>query len=144
MRETEIAPRPVGAPTPITSPSPRGPAQQATAPEPDRVRAEDLGRLAPGTGVAGSEAETERVARRTPNPPARLFVQAASFVTREDAERTRRSLTGLGRTGVYTAYVDDQIRYRVRVGPLATSERGESVRQALVRRGFGDAIIVRD
>lgn len=144
VRETEIASRPVGAPTPITSPPPRSPAQQATAPEPDRARAEDLGRLAPGTGVAGPEAEPERFARRTPSPPARLFVQAASFFTREEAERTRRSLTGLGRTGVYTAYVDEQLRYRVRVGPLATPERGESVRQALVRRGFGDAIIVRD
>ncbi len=144
VRESEISPRPVRAPTPIVSPAPRGPAQQATAPEPDRMRAEDLGRLAPGTGVAGPEAEPERFARRTPTPPARLFVQAASFVTREEAERTRRSLAGLGRTGVYTAYVDDQLRYRVRVGPVATPERGESVRAALVRRGFGDAIIVRD
>jgi hypothetical protein len=32
----------------------------------------------------------------------------------------------------------------VRVGRLRTPERSESVRAALVRRGYGDAIIVRD
>ena len=144
VRETELPQRTVRAPTPITSPSERAPAPRTRAPEPDRMRAEELGRLAPGTGVAGPEAEPERFTRRTPAPPSRLFVQAASFVTRDEAERTRRTLTGLGRTGVYTAYVDDQLRYRVRVGPLASPERSENVRAALVRRGYGDAIIVRD
>lgn len=144
VRETELPQRTVRAPTPITSPAEHAPAPRTRAPEPDRMRAEDLGRLAPGTGVAGPEAEPERFTRRTPNPSSRLFVQAASFVTRDEAERTRRTLTGLGRTGVYTAYVDDQLRYRVRVGPLATPERSESVRAALVRRGYSDAIIVRD
>ena len=125
------APRAVRAPTPIT------------APQPDRMRADDLSRLSPGTGVAGPEAEPERFVRRTPHP-SRLFVQAASFVTRDEAERTRRSLAGLGRSGVYTAYVDDQLRYRVRIGPLATPERTERVREAVIRRGYADAIIVRD
>lgn len=115
---------------------------QASA-QPDRIRTEDLSRLAPGTGTAGPEAETTRFARRTPHP-ARIFVQAASFVTREQAERTRRSLAGLGPAAVYTAYVDDQLRYRVRIGPLATPERSERVRAALVRRGYPDAIILRD
>jgi rare lipoprotein A len=144
VRETELPQRTVRAPTPITMPSERAPAPRTRAPEPDRMRAEDLGRLAPGTGVAGPEAEPVRFARRTPSPSSQLFVQAASFVTRDEAERMRRRLTGLGRTGVYTAYVDDQLRYRVRVGPLATPERSERVRAALVRRGYGDAIIVRD
>ena len=144
VRETELPTRAVRTPTPIISPAEtRRPAAQPRAPQPDRMRAEDLGRLAPGTGIAGPEAEPERFARRTPQP-SRLFVQAASFVTREEAERTRRSLTGLGRTGVYTAYVDDQLRYRVRIGPLATPERTERVRAAVVRRGYGDAIIIRD
>jgi cell division protein FtsN len=149
VRETELPTRAVREPTPITGPAARGPAPRAPAmlaraPEPDRMRAEDLGRLAPGTGIAGPEAEPERHVRRTPNPSSRLFVQAASFVSREEAERARRSLTGLGRAGVYTAYVDDQLRYRVRIGPLATRERGERVRAAVARRGYGDAIIIRD
>jgi cell division protein FtsN len=115
---------------------------QAMAP-PDRIRETDLSRLSPGTGVAGPEAEPMPLSRRTPHP-SRLFVQAASFVTRDAAERTRRSLNGLGRAAIYTAYVDDQLRYRVRIGPLATPERTERVREAVVRRGYGDAIIVRD
>jgi rare lipoprotein A len=119
------------------------PPAQAAAPQPDRVRAEDLARLNPGTGTPGPEAETTRFARATPQPT-RIFVQAASFVTRQQAERTRRSLAQLGPAGVYTAYVDDQLRYRVRIGPLATPERSERVRAALVRRGQSDAIIRRD
>jgi cell division protein FtsN len=145
VRESALPPQP-GAPTPIIAPAPtrqRGAVMQAAAPEPDRVRTSDLSRLSPGTGIAGPEAEPYRPVRRTPYP-SRLFVQAASFVTREEAERTRRSLAGLGRASVYTAYVDDQLRYRVRIGPLATPERSESVRAAVARRGYSDAIIVRD
>lgn len=115
----------------------------ATAPQPDRIRESDLSRLSPGTGVAGPEAEPMPLVRRTPHP-SRLFVQAASFVTRDEAERSRRTLTGIGPTGIYTAYVDNQLRYRVRIGPLATPERTERVRDAVVRRGYSDAIIVRD
>ncbi len=118
-------------------------APQPVQPQPDRMSAEDLSRLSPGTGVEGPDADTRRIARRTPQP-AHLFVQAASFVTREEAERTRRSLRGLGRAGIYTAYVDDQLRYRVRIGPLSSPERSARVRAALVRRGYSDAIIVRD
>jgi cell division protein FtsN len=147
VRETELAQRTVRAPTPIVAPAPaRAPVMHAARPEPDRMRAEELGRLSPGTGVAGPEAEPdpERFVRRTPPHPSRLFVQVASFVARDEAERTRRSLASLGPAGVYTAYVDEQLRYRVRIGPLATAERGERVRVAVIRRGFGDAIIVRD
>ena len=142
IRESALPPSP-GAPTVITPPPSRAPAMQAAAPPPDRVRSEDLARLSPGTGIAGPQADPDRYARQTPNPP-RTFVQAASFVSREEAERTRRSLAGLGRTGVYTAYVDEQLRYRVRIGPLATPERTEQVREQLIRRGYAGAIIVRD
>jgi cell division protein FtsN len=122
------------------------PPMQATAPPqptmpPDRMRADDLSRLSPGTGVPGPEAEP--LARRTPHP-SRLYVQAASFVTREQAERARRSLAGLGHSGIYTAYVEDQLRYRVRIGPMTSPERSERVRAAVVRRGYADAIIIRD
>ena len=118
------------------------PPMQASVP-PDRVTAQDLARLNPGTGVAGPDAEPYRPQRAAPQG-GRIFVQAASFVTRDQAERSRRSIANLGPAGVYTAYVDDQLRYRVRIGPLATPERSERVRAALVRRGYGDAIVVRD
>lgn len=123
---------------------------QASVPQPDRIRSEDLGTLSPGSGTPGPDADTRRPPRATPSPARlhsssqRLFVQAASFVTREQAERARRAIAELGPTGIYTAYVDDQLRYRVRVGPLATPERTDRVRAALIRRGYGDAIIVRD
>ena len=129
----------VPPPMQATAPQPRAP--QPIATQPDRMRADDLSRLSPGTGVPGPEAEP--IARRTPQP-SRLYVQAASFVTREQAERARRGLTGLGPSGIYTAYVDDQLRYRVRIGPMTSPERSERVRAAVVRRGYGDAIIIRD
>jgi cell division protein FtsN len=129
------------SPPPAVPPPPRR-RQQASVP-PDRLSPRDLGRLNPGTGVAGPGAEPYRRERAAPHQ-GRLFVQAASFVTREQAERARRALADLGRTSIYTAYVDDQLRYRVRVGPLATPERSERVRAAIARRGYGDAIILRD
>jgi len=119
------------------------------APASGRIRTEDLGQLSPGSGTAGPEADTRRPVRATPSPTrlassSRLFVQAASYVTRDQAERARRRIGGLGPTGIYTAYVDDQLRYRVRVGPFRSPERTEEVRMSLLRRGYNDAIIVRD
>jgi len=123
---------------------------QASVPQPDRVRGEDLGALNPGSGTPGPDVDTRRPPRATPSPTRlnsgaqRLFIQAASFVTRDQAERARRAIAGLGPTAIYTAYVDDQLRYRVRLGPFATPERTDRVRAALIRRGYNDAIIVRD
>lgn len=120
------------------------------APPPGRVRTEDLGQLSPGSGTAGPDADTRRPMRATPSPTrlastsSRMFVQAASFVTRDQAERARRRIEGFGPTAIYTAYVDDQLRYRVRVGPFRSPERTEEVRMSLMRRGYNDAIIVRD
>lgn len=136
---------------------PGAPPAQAASPQPDRVTAEDLGRLNPGTGVPGpgdgrigtdrvgdDRGGRDRIGSHDPRGNQRIFVQAASFVTREQAERARRGVAGLGPSGIYTAYVDDQLRYRVRIGPMRTPEGSERVRAALVRRGFADAIIVRD
>jgi cell division protein FtsN len=120
------------------------------APPPGRVRTEDLGQLSPGSGTAGPDADTGRPVRATPSPAriastsSRMFVQVASFGARDQAERARRSIAELGPTAIYTAYVDDQLRYRVRVGPFRSTERTEEVRMSLMRRGYNDAIIVRD
>ena len=141
-----------------TGPALSRPAQSAAMPpavppgpvQPDRVRSQDLANLSPASGTTGPDADTYRPARATPSPTRltsghqRIFVQAASFVTREQAERARRAVAQYGPTRIYTAYVDDQLRYRVRVGPMSTPERSERVRSALVRRGYGDAIIIRD
>lgn len=112
-------------------------------PGPNRVRASDLNDLSPGAGTPGPQATAPRVPREPPYH-ARHYVQAASMVTRDQAERVRRSLRGLGPTTIFTAYVEDQLRYRVRIGPFASPEDGERVRLAAIRRGFGDAIILRD
>ncbi len=112
-------------------------------PGPNRVRASDLNDLSPGAGTPGPQAAAPRVPREPPYH-ARHFVQAASMVTRDQAERVRRSLRGLGPTTIYTAYVEDQLRYRVRIGPFASPEDSERVRLAAIRRGFADAIILRD
>ena len=84
---------------PPPRPAARAPTQAALPPQPDRVRAEDLSRLSPGTGNAGPEAEPAPLTRRTPYP-SRIHVQAASFVTRAQAESARRSIAGLGPSGV--------------------------------------------
>ena len=141
--ERNEATMPPPASPPRYTPSPNAPPPMQASVPPDRVTAQDLARLNPGTGVAGPDAEPYRPQRAT-TQSGRIFVQAASFVTRDQAERSRRSIANLGPAGVYTAYVDDQLRYRVRIGPLASPERSERVRAALVRRGYGDAIIVRD
>jgi cell division protein FtsN len=126
------------APPPRTVP----PRAQADVP-PDRVHARDLAPLSPGSGSPGPDADVRRLPR-TAAIHGRLFVQAASYATRRQAERARRALADLGPTTIYTAYVGDQLRYRVRVGPLATAGRSERVRAALIARGYDDAIILRD
>ena len=142
-RNEATMPPPASPPRYTPEPAAPPPSRMQASVPPDRVSAQDLARLNPGTGVAGPDAEPYRPQRASPQG-GRIFVQAASFVTREQAERSRRSLANLGPSGVYTAYVDDQLRYRVRIGPLASPERSERVRAAVVRRGYGDASIIRD
>lgn len=130
--------------------SERGPERVAAAeprmPPPERVRSEDLARLEPSVGRRDSELGPPPPTpppRATPTPR-RYFVQAASFSTRAQAERVRRALAGLGPVSIYTAFLDDRTRYRVRIGPLATAERSERVRRDLARRGYRGAIVVHE
>jgi hypothetical protein len=124
------------------------PRARAMAPQPDRVVTRDLAGLSPGSGAAGPEygrgAARQGAGSHDPYHTREIFVQAASFLTPRQAERARRAVARLGPSAVYTAYVDNQLRYRVRIGPLRTAARSERVRAALVRRGYRDAIIIRD
>ena len=73
-----------------------------------------------------------------------VFVQAGSFVQRDLAVRTQRSLAGIGPTQVVEAQIGDQRFYRVRLGPVSSVNDGDVLLDQVVASGFPNAQLVVD
>jgi rare lipoprotein A len=71
-----------------------------------------------------------------------IYVQAGSFSVRDNAVRLSAQLAGVGSSGVYSATVNGQQYYRVRLGPMARVEEADEMLARLVNSGHKDAIIV--
>jgi cell division protein FtsN len=132
---------PTTAAKPDTGTQPRAASQPAPAqPKPATADAKSI----PDTGIQDdfeffhilpeSEIvlpEPERNLRGETSAPQEYTIQAGSFTTHEDADRLLARLALLNISAkIQPALVDDQIHYRVIIGPL--SERGEINR--VVRR----------
>ncbi len=76
--------------------------------------------------------------------PTRLFVQAGSFVRRENAERMQRKLSALGSARITQAVVGKYRFYRVRIGPLETVKQGDRVLDEIIAYGYPNARLIAD
>jgi rare lipoprotein A len=104
--------------------------------------------------LAAAEPQPIRVAAKQPlsgdvtvvptSGGASMYIQAGSFVQRDLAVRTQRSLAPIGPTRVVEAQVGDRRYYRVRVGPVATVSHGDRILDRVVASGFPDARLVVD
>ena len=74
----------------------------------------------------------------------RYFVQAASFSNSDNAERAKMRLGSLGPVEVSPVTVGYTTYYRVRVGPLDTSESAYELADIVRDQGMPDAKIVTD
>jgi rare lipoprotein A len=73
-------------------------------------------------------------------PPARAFLQVASFAQRDNAERLQEKLRGHGlrEVDLQRAEVADQPVWRVRVGPYVRADRLERAREKVRALGLGE------
>jgi rare lipoprotein A len=73
-------------------------------------------------------------------PP--LYIEVAAFKTRSYAYRLADRVSSLGESGVTPERVGNQMLYRVRLGPLGSTEQADAVLAHLIRAGFTDSQIV--
>ncbi len=106
-------------------------------------RDEPAGRRDEPAGVTVTDARTTPQATPPARHRRRLFVQVGSFSVVENATRLRRRLEDtIGPTRVDRAAVGDRSYYRVRLGPIDSARRAESLRLRLVEAGNTDARVV--
>lgn len=76
--------------------------------------------------------------------PSSIYVQAAAFTDRTNAQKLALSLKSFGEAKVYPALVNGRQFYRVRFGPLPDVERADGLLERLASNGHRDPIIVVD
>lgn len=77
-----------------------------------------------------------------PVRPTRLYVQAGSFQTLDNAETLRTALSSLGPTDIQHVMLNGQSFHRVRIGPFDTVEKADRMLNTLVSRGRTGTIVV--
>jgi rare lipoprotein A len=73
-----------------------------------------------------------------------IYIQAGAFADPENARRLKAELVRFGAASTAQTKIDDRLIYRVRVGPLATVDDADALRDRLVAAGYSDARLVID
>jgi rare lipoprotein A len=84
------------------------------------------------------------VVAMVPVRPTSMFVQAGAFSIKENADLLRGRLARMGSAQVVHARVGGQLFYRVRIGPLSTTEVADRTLERVIADGLTDARIVVD
>jgi rare lipoprotein A len=117
-------------------PAPLGILPQAAAPQPTIVAvpisAQEMPPSAPILTTGNSR------------PAGRIYVQAGAFAVRDNAQRVRAQIAGLGSVAVTTASVDGIEVYRVRLGPVDSAADADRLLARVVNNGYPGARIVGD
>lgn len=73
-----------------------------------------------------------------------IYVQAGAFADFNNANRVRARLLGIGKAQVTQVSIDGNPLFRVRLGPVASVEEGDSLLDRVVRVGYPQARLVVD
>ncbi|MDE0047078.1 MAG: SPOR domain-containing protein [bacterium] len=76
------------------------------------------------------------------DPGGGLFVQAGAFTNAANAFVVSNALVGTGDIHVIRAVIDNQVFYRVRVGPFLARGQADRILEQVVNLGYHDAIVV--
>ena len=71
-----------------------------------------------------------------------LFIQAGAFLQRDNADRLRVKLSGVGSARVVPVQLGAQRFYRVRLGPIATVAEADAMLGRVIAMGNKDARLV--
>jgi len=155
---------PQRAPTPLTRAAkvPIQTAAKAPTQAPTRLASTSVTAGATGTGAAVQRVERVKldeageitghtvdgnfypdpVVKVVPVAPTGIYVQAASFASKDNAMNYARQLAKVSQTKVIPAQVNGQLMHRVRFGPLENVEQADILLAKLVNRGDNGIIVV--
>jgi len=74
--------------------------------------------------------------------PTQLYVQAGAYSQFDNAKQVRAQLSGLGPVDIHPFQVGDRSLYRVRLGPLSSSDEADRLLAETVRAGYPGSHIV--
>ena len=88
----------------------------------------------------------DELTRSVESPPAALYVQAAAFADRDNAQRTlaRLQAAGLANASIVSPVEGRSHLYRVRLGPVRSVAEFDAVAARLAALGFADARLASD
>jgi rare lipoprotein A len=88
----------------------------------------------------------DELTRSVESPPAALYVQAAAFADRDNAQRTlaRLQAAGLANASIVSPVEGRSHLYRVRLGPVRSVAEFDAVAARLATLGFADARLASD
>lgn len=128
LQTGQAAAQPAEAPSQISSPSP------AT------VEVSSI----PGHKGSAGNFYPDPVVQQLPVSPTSIYVQAASFGDRSNAQRLAMNLQPFGQARVYPAIVNGRQFYRVRFGPMEDVAQADILLDRLAGGGHNEPIIVVD
>jgi rare lipoprotein A len=93
--------------------------------------------------IASAEAsEPAEVVLFDPRQESSMFVQVGAFASRDNADRLKGTLLGMGDALVQPINVNGRVLYRVRFGPIASLDAADSLLDRLIRSGHTEARLV--
>lgn len=93
--------------------------------------------------VAGGRFMPDAVVTQEPVVKTGLFIQAASFSVRRNADNLQQSLSAIGPSFVETAMVNGRTVYRVKLGPIASVDAADRMLDKVIRSGSGSARVIK-
>jgi rare lipoprotein A len=128
---------------PVTSTSLPPPGGAPTAAAKPRAATTAPPRRAPPAPIAVTPAQGASI-QRLPVQPTQIYIQAGAFAQFENANRLRARISVLGQTRVTAVGLGGQQLFRVRLGPVASVGRADSLLARLIGAGYSSARIVVD
>lgn len=100
----------------------------------------------PTRTAAAAVAQPDRVLGdlRPPAEASRIYIQAGAFAVPENVQRARSRFSALVNVEVTNISANGNPLYRVRLGPVATTEEADRLLSRLVDSGYRDARIVKE
>lgn len=93
--------------------------------------------------LSAGKTRTTQVAEAATGTDERFYLQAGAFAIQENAERLSSRLSNHGSARVVAIQLNDQVWYRVRLGPFADRDAAESILQRVRRDGAPTARVMR-
>lgn len=122
-------------------PAPMTGFQPASYQPPGAIQSEQLAPAVP-SHLRDGEIFPDPVVSQFPVMPSNIYVQTGSFSDKANADRLASNLRSTGQVQVVPAFVKGRQFYRVRLGPVSSVEKADSLLSQLVSTGNKESIIV--